>query len=159
MSRGFETTVHDIRKLQVLEIENIDLDPKPIKRILRALKKMKQLNELRLVNIPIMELYMLELSEALKGCKSLKILDLRQERRTREIGPLVPLLAENRTIQYLDISGAIISKKNMGHLWLALHKNISIHDLVYSRINFFAIMEIKAIDAELALNKIIQEEI
>ena len=47
----------------------------------------------------------------------------------------------------------------MGHLWLALHKNISIHDLVYSRINFFALMEIKAIDAELALNKIIQEEI
>ena len=71
----------------------------------------------------------------------------------------MPLLAENRTIQYLDISGAIISKINMGHLWLALHKNISIHDLVYSRINFFALMEIKAIDAELALNKIIQEEI
>lgn len=77
MSRGFEITVHDIRKLQVLEIENIDLDPKPIKRILRALKKMNQLKELRLVNIPIMELYMRELSEALTGCKSLKILDLR----------------------------------------------------------------------------------
>ena len=62
-------TVHDIRKLQVLRIENVDLDPKPIKRILRALKKMKHLKELRLVNIPIMELYMIELSMALKGCK------------------------------------------------------------------------------------------
>ena len=69
MSRGFEMTVHDIRKLQVLKIENVDLDPKPIKRILRALKKMKHLKELRLVNIPIMELYMIELSMALKGCK------------------------------------------------------------------------------------------
>ena len=40
----------------------------------------------------------------------------------------------------------------MIHLWLALHKNISILELNYSRINFFALNEIKAIDVELAIN-------
>ena len=69
------------------------------------------------------------------------------------------MLAENRTITHLDISGAIVSKINMGLLWLALHKNICISELNYSRINFFALMEIKAIDAELDLNQMIQTDI
>ena len=44
----------------------------------------------------------------------------------------------------------------MMHLWLALHKNISVCDLIYSRINFFALMEMACIDMELKLNKIIR---
>ena len=44
----------------------------------------------------------------------------------------------------------------MMHLWLALHKNISVCDLIYSRINFFAIMEMACIDMELKLNNIIR---
>jgi hypothetical protein len=88
------------------------------------------------------------------------VLDLRQDNlRTRDVSALVPLLAENDTITKVDISSAIISKKNMGHLWLAFHKSISVIDLTYSRINFMAIMEQKAIDAELALNRIIHEQI
>ena len=44
----------------------------------------------------------------------------------------------------------------MIHLWLALHKNISVSTLNYSRINFFALIEMKAIDAELTINNIIR---
>ena len=119
---------------------------------------MKNLKELRLVNIAAVEKCMNELADTLKGLKNLKILDLRQQKiRKREVDALVPLLAENTTIEFLDITDAIISKNNMGHLWLALHKNISVYELNYSRINFFCILEMKAIDAELALNKIIHE--
>jgi len=71
----------------------------------------------------------------------------------------VPLLANNHTIETLDISTAIISKNNMIHLWLALHKNIGVCELDYCRLNFFAIMEMKAIDAELNLNKLIRDRI
>ena len=44
----------------------------------------------------------------------------------------------------------------MQHLWLALHFNVSVCKLTYSRINFLAIDEIGAIDAELYLNDIIR---
>ena len=47
----------------------------------------------------------------------------------------------------------------MVNLWLALHKNISVCTLNYSRLNFFAILEMKAIDAEMALNDIIRQRI
>lgn len=55
-------------------------------------------------------------------------------------------------LEQLDISGCIISKKNMKLLWLALHVNVSVHKLTYSRLNFFAIDEIFALDKELHLN-------
>lgn len=100
------------------------------------------------------------LTESLKNSTHLKVLDLKQKDMVkRDVGPLVPFLAANKTVEKLDISGAIISKINMMHLWLALHKNISVHELIYSRINFFAILEMHAIDAELTLNKSIHDEI
>jgi hypothetical protein len=55
----------------------------------------------------------------------------------------------NKVIEKLDISKAIISWANMQLLWLALHDNISITDLAYSRINFFCLTEIIAIDHEI----------
>ena len=146
--------------MRVLEVENTELPERPFKRLLKSIRKMKDLKELRLVNIAAVEKYMNELADTLKGLKNLKILDLRQQKiRKREVDALVPLLAESTTIEFLDITDAIISKNNMGHLWLALHKNISVYELNYSRINFFCILEMKAIDAELALNKIIHEQI
>jgi hypothetical protein len=75
--------------------------------------------------------------------------------RTRKVDSLVVLLSKNNVIEKLDISKATISKQNMMHLWLALHKNISICDLEYSRINFFALQEMACIDMELKLNNII----
>jgi len=47
----------------------------------------------------------------------------------------------------------------MMHLWQALHKNISVTSLTYTRMNFFAIMEMKAIDAELGINEVIRDRI
>lgn len=66
---------------------------------------------------------------------------------------------ENTSIEFLDISKAILSKQNMINLWLALHKNISVSKLNYSRINFFALLEMKAIDNELYMNSIIRQKI
>ena len=57
----------------------------------------------------------------------------------------------------LDISKAIISKRNMQHLWLALHYNVSVCKLKYSRINFLALDEIGAIEGELYLNELIRD--
>lgn len=76
--------------------------------------------------------------------------------RTRNVDSLVTLLSKNKVIEKLDISKAIVSKQNMMHLWLALHKNISVCDLEYSRINFFALQEMACIDMELKLNNIIR---
>ena len=88
------------------------------------------------------------------------MLDLRNTRlRKREVGALVPLLSTNKVLQEVDISKAIISKKNMLHLWMALHCNVSVCKLNYSRINFFAVDEIMALDAELAMNVIIRDQI
>ena len=70
---------------------------------------------------------------------------------------MVPLLTENSRIEELDISSAIISKKNMQHLWVALHVNTSVCNLIYSRINFMAVQEIMAIDVELRLNQLIRD--
>lgn len=69
--------------------------------------------------------------------------------RTRDVSVLVPLLTKNRVVSEIDISNAIISKKNMLHLWMALHYNIQVCKLTYSRINFMALDEIMALDAEL----------
>ncbi len=66
---------------------------------------------------------------------------------------------KNKAITRLDISDSIISKQNMIHLWLALHKNISVCELIYSRLNFFAIHEMGAIDLELKLNNVIQDKV
>ena len=108
---------------------------------------MKELRELHLVNQNRLENFMDDLADSIKNCKHLNILNLKQDYlRKREVASLVPLLAKSVSIETLDISSAIISKQNMIHLWLALHKNISILVLNYSRINFFALTEIKAID-------------
>lgn len=72
---------------------------------------------------------------------------------------LVPLLTANRVIEELDISSAIISKKNMQHLWLALHMNDSVTKLTYSKINFMAISEFVVIEGELTLNRYIKDDI
>ena len=77
--------------------------------------------------------------------------------RTRDVSALVPLLSSNRVLEEVNISEAVISKKNMLHLWMALHYNVKVCKLIYSRINFFAVDEIMAIDAELSLNIIIRD--
>ena len=88
------------------------------------------------------------------------MLDLRQNvLRTRDVSSLVPLLAENKVITELDISNSTISKKNMMHLWMALHVNISVCNLKYSRTNFLSITEMVAIEHELDLNLKIKESI
>ena len=79
--------------------------------------------------------------------------------RTRDVSALVPLLSENKVLKELDISKSVISKKNMTHLWLSLHVNISVTKLTYSRLNFLALDEQVAIDAELSLNMIIRDQI
>ena len=103
---------------------------------------------------------MAKLAKSIKHHKFLRILDLRQENlRTRKVDDLIALLSTNKTILKLDISKAIVSLKNMTHLWAAMHKNSSVCELIYSRYNFFAIKEMQAVDIELKLNKIIRDEI
>ena len=100
------------------------------------------------------------LAASLRKHRRLKILDLRQGAlRTRDVSSLVPLLTENKAIEELDISNAVISRKNMQHLWMALHMSVSVCTLIYSRINFLALNEIFAIDVELKLNKLIKDKI
>jgi len=119
---------------------------------------MPELKELHLINIDALEGVMDILSESLKKHKKVKVLDIRQTNlRTRDVSALVPMLSENKVITEIDISKAIISKKNMQHLWVALHVNISVTKLTYSRINFFCLNEIRAIDAELNLNTMIRD--
>ena len=77
--------------------------------------------------------------------------------RKRDISALVPLLATNTVITEVDISSSTISKVNMQHLWVALHVNVSVVKLNYSRTNFFCIQEMRAIDAELRMNCIIRD--
>ena len=72
---------------------------------------------------------------------------------------MVPLLSENKVLKELDISNSVISKKNMQHLWLSMHVNLSVTKLIFSRINFLAFDEQMAIDAELSLNIIIRDQI
>lgn len=59
----------------------------------------------------------------------------------------------------VDISKSVISQNNMTHLWVALHYNISVIELNYSRINFLAIESIRAVDEEVYLNRMIKTEI
>ena len=92
------------------------------------------------------------LSDSIDKLKHLKLLDLTNTSpliRTREVGALVPLLTSNRTLEEVNILTTTISKKNMMHLWMALHYNVTVCTLKYSRINFFAITEIFALDAEI----------
>ena len=79
--------------------------------------------------------------------------------RTRDVSALIPLLAKNHIITDVNISDATISKKNMMHLWMALHANISVCQLTYSRTNFLSITEMVAIDHELDLNMKIKNSI
>ena len=119
---------------------------------------MPELKELYLINIDALEGVMNVLADALKKHKKVKILNIRQTNmRTRDVSSLVPLLSVNKVISDLDISKAIISRTNMQHLWVALHMNISVTKLNYSRINFFCLSEIRAIDAELHMNTIIRD--
>jgi hypothetical protein len=69
----------------------------------------------------------------------------------------VPLLSVNTVITEMDISSAHISRANMQHLWVALHVNICVIKLNYSRTNFFCLDEMRAIDAELRMNCIIRD--
>ena len=47
----------------------------------------------------------------------------------------------------------------MLHLWMALHYNVHVCKLTYSRINFLALDEIMALDAELSMNLIIRDQV
>jgi hypothetical protein len=129
-------------------------------RLLRVLRTMRDLQELHLVNLLELENQMDLLCESIKNHRLLKVLDVRQENmRKREVSALVPLLSTNFFIERIDISKAIVSKVNIMHLWLALHKNISVVELIFCRINFFALEEIKALDAEIVINQVIQKQI
>lgn len=121
---------------------------------------MSLLCELHIINIPVLEELMTILGHAITNHKKLKVLNIKQESfRTRDISALVPLLAGDTVLTDLDISKAIISQKNMEHLWVALHYNISVTDINYSRINFFALESIRAVDAELIINRMIKNKI
>ena len=86
------------------------------------------------------------LFESIGRLKELTVLDLTNTRlRTRDVSALVPLLSKNKVIQHVNIRQAIISKKNMLHLWMAMHYNVTVCELEYSMINFFAIPEMVAI--------------
>lgn len=103
---------------------------------------------------------MVSLTDCIKNHKYLKVLDLRQENlRVRDVSALVPLMAANHVIEYINISPSTISKKNMQHLWMALHVNTSCKELIYSKINFLAISEMMAIDHEIDLNIKIKQTI
>ena len=131
-----------------------------MRRIVRNLRKMRTLNELHLVNLEALEPLMDTLAESIQKHKELKVLNLRQTTlRTRDVSALVPLLAQNHVLTDLDISNSTISKKNMMHLWMALHVNISVCNLVYTRTNFLSIKEMVAIDHELDLNLKIKDSI
>ena len=100
------------------------------------------------------------LGESIGRLKELTILDLTNTRlRKRNVSALVPLLSKNKVLQHVNISQSIISVKNMLHLWMALHYNVTVCELVYSRINFLALDEIMAIDTELQLNNIIRDQV
>ena len=100
------------------------------------------------------------LVESIGRLKKLTVLDLTNTRiRTRNVSALVPLLSKNKVLQKVNISQSIISVKNMLHLWMALHYNVTVCKLKYSRINFLALDEIMAIDYELQLNNIIRDQV
>lgn len=142
-----------------MHIEDIKMQSKPAHNLCKQIHSMQLLESLSLVNIESLEnaKIMDTLARSIKHHKYLKFVDLRQMNiRTRNVDSLVTLLSKNKVIEKLDISKAIVSKQNMMHLWLALHKNISVCDLTYSRINFFSLMEMTCIDMELRLNKIIR---
>jgi len=121
---------------------------------------MKELTELHLINLEALEPLMDTLADSVQKHKKLKVLNLRQTTlRTRDVSALIPLLAQNHVITEVDISNATISKKNMMHLWMALHVNISVCKLTYTRTNFLAITEMVAIDHELKLNQNISNKI
>ena len=100
--------------MQKLHIIDTPLDDKATKRLTRKLKQLKLLEELRMVNLVKLEDNMEALATSLRKHRRLKILDLRQSSlRTRDVSALVPLLTENKAIEELDISNAVISRKNM----------------------------------------------
>ena len=100
------------------------------------------------------------LADSIAKLKQITLLDVTNNTlRTRDVSALVPLLSKNKTLQEVNISQAIISKKNMLHLWMALHYNVHVCRIIYSRINFFAIDEIMAIDGELVLNNIVKDQV
>ena len=117
---------------------------------------------MRLVNLDELEKNMSVLVKHIDKLEYLRVLDVRNDRlRKRDVTPFVPLLAgnKNKNLVELDISPAIISKNNMLSLWMAVNANVNLCKLTYSRINFFALDEIAALDLEIALNVIIRDEV
>ena len=133
----------------------------PLITLLKSLKRMVVLREFHFINIPELEKRMRVLSKSLVKHKTLELLDIRQEHmRTRDISSLVEVLSQRETaLKKVNISKAIISQQNMAHLWVALHYNISVTELIYSRINFLAVLNIRAVDAELIINNTIRDSI
>lgn len=120
------------------------------------------LEELHLIDLDELEHNMDVMVKSIDKLKELRILDVRNTKlRTRDVSALVPLLAgnSNKMLEEVDISRAIISKNNMLSLWMALHYNVNVCKLTYSRLNFFAVNEIVALDAELRINVIIRDEV
>ena len=137
----------------MLHVEKINILALPLRRLIKSLKGLNQLTSLSIINIPELENLMDILGSSLHKHKTLKTLNIKQENmRTREIKALVPLLSNNSVLTNIDISRAIISQQNMTHLWVALHYNISVTEINYSRINFFALETMRAVDAELIIN-------
>ena len=121
---------------------------------------MYSLKSLHLINLVELEPILDVLGENIRNLEHLTLLDLQNTLlKKRDIGSLVPLLTANKVLLEVNIRDAIISKKNMMHLWMALHYNVSVCDLKYSRVNFFAVNEIMALDAELALNIVIRDQV
>jgi len=122
---------------------------------------MHSLEELHLIDLEELESVMGVLAKSIQNLDNLRVLDVHvspnfsnTKLRSRDVSALVPLLVgnTNKMLKEVDISPAIISKHNMLSLWMALHYNIHVCDLIYSRSNCFAINEIVAIEMELSLN-------
>ena len=122
---------------------------------------MHSLEELHLINLDELENNMNVMVKNIDKLEHLRVLDVRNNMWKRDITALVPLLANNsnKNLVEVDMSPAIISKNNMLSLWMALHYNVNVCKLTYSRINFFALDEIAAIDLEIAMNVIIRDEV
>lgn len=121
---------------------------------------MNSLRELYIIDIPVLEQLMCILCKSIQKHKTLQLLNIKQTTfRTRDISALVAVLSGETVLTKIDISTAIISQQNMSHLWVSLHYNISVTELDYSRINFLAIETMRAVDAELLLNRTIRDSI
>ena len=122
---------HGLSQLSTLHMEEINISLKHFQKIVAECAKMASLNSVKFIKMSGVADSMRQICKAFAKHKHIRELSLANN-QIKNYQDLPILMKKNSSITRLDIDRNPIGSKAMMVIWMGMHLNVSIVDLVYS---------------------------